>query len=173
MPTNMDNWRRSGQIPAFGDWDYTNQMPITQYFECPRQAGLFGYSSSGECDHQYMNNGDLYAVEFKKKTSRDLAPPRKTKGGERNVEKQRKQEKKKVCDATELPRKQSHQQRHKIVSNNNKKISVEVINRQRLSVRPPKPVDEDLYKIPPELLLSSKRKRKMGLFSCLVPACAS
>ncbi|KAF5735262.1 hypothetical protein HS088_TW15G00763 [Tripterygium wilfordii] len=166
----MDDWRRSGQIPAFGDWDYTNQMPITQYFECARQAGLFRYSSSsGECDHQCMNNGDLYALDFKKKTSRDLGPPRKTKGRERNVKEQRKQGK--VCDVTELPRKQSHQ--HRKMNSNYKKSSVQVINHPRSSARPPKPVDEDLYKIPPELLNSSKRKRKMGLFSCLVPACAS
>ncbi|KAI9186457.1 hypothetical protein LWI28_017422 [Acer negundo] len=41
------------------------------------------------------------------------------------------------------------------------------------SVRPPKAVDEDLYKIPPELLHSSNRKKMTGFFSCLVPACAS
>ncbi|XP_018443108.1 uncharacterized protein LOC108814951 isoform X2 [Raphanus sativus] len=38
--------------------------------------------------------------------------------------------------------------------------------------RPPKPVDEDLYKIPPELIYSSRRKRRSGFLACLVP-CAS
>ncbi|EPS65954.1 hypothetical protein M569_08827, partial [Genlisea aurea] len=28
------------QIPAFGDWDRSYELPITQYFECARQAGL-------------------------------------------------------------------------------------------------------------------------------------
>lgn len=43
--------KRSGQIPAFGNWEYVNDLPITQYFESARQAGLFRYSnsSSGEC----------------------------------------------------------------------------------------------------------------------------
>jgi hypothetical protein len=31
--------KRSGQIPAFGDWDYANELPITQYFESSRQSG--------------------------------------------------------------------------------------------------------------------------------------
>ncbi|CAH2072445.1 unnamed protein product [Thlaspi arvense] len=33
----------------------------------------------------------------------------------------------------------------------------------------PKPVDEDLYKIPPELIHSSRRKRMPGFLACLVP----
>lgn len=53
--------KRSGQIPAFGDWDCTNDLPITQYFECARQAGLTRYSSSsGECDPS-ATAADLYA----------------------------------------------------------------------------------------------------------------
>ncbi|KAL5069639.1 hypothetical protein RYX36_020526, partial [Vicia faba] len=52
-------WKRSGQIPAFGNWDIVNEFPITQYFENARQAGLIHYSSlSGETD--------LYAVDHKK-----------------------------------------------------------------------------------------------------------
>lgn len=65
---------KSGQIPAFGDWEHANELPITQYFESARQAGLIRYSSSGECD-QYMHS-DLYSTDFKK-PSRDLGPQRK------------------------------------------------------------------------------------------------
>ena len=44
--------KRSGQIPPFGNWDYANDLPITQYFESARQAGLIRFSSaSGEFDH--------------------------------------------------------------------------------------------------------------------------
>lgn len=74
--------KRSGQIPAFGDWDYSNDMPITQYFESARQAGLLRYSSSSGESDLYMRRscggGDLYAVDFKK-ASRNVngAPPRK------------------------------------------------------------------------------------------------
>nr|KYP71859.1 hypothetical protein KK1_011137 [Cajanus cajan] len=41
------------------------------------------------------------------------------------------------------------------------------------AVPPPraKPLDEDLYKIPPELLRTTKRKKMLGFISkCLVPA---
>lgn len=170
----MDEWKRSGQIPAFGDWEHANEMPITQYFECARQAGLIRYSSSGECD-QYMR-GDLYATHFKK-PSRELAPPRKARVRQRRVPHGNKEPKKqgKVCDVTEPPRKQQHQQKTMSMYNvSENKNGVSVHPRPKLSVRPPKPVDEDLYKIPPELLRSSKRKKKVtGFFSCLVPACAS
>ncbi|KAL5069111.1 hypothetical protein RYX36_019998, partial [Vicia faba] len=50
---------RSGQIPAFGNWDIANKLPITQYFENARQAGLIHYSSSS-------GETDLYAVDHKK-----------------------------------------------------------------------------------------------------------
>lgn len=59
--------KRSGQIPAFGNWDYANDLPITQYFECARQAGLVRFSSSsGESDPCVRLDRDLYAVDFKK-----------------------------------------------------------------------------------------------------------
>ncbi|EEF36968.1 uncharacterized protein LOC8277127 [Ricinus communis] len=186
----MDEWKRSGQIPAFGDWEHANELPITQYFECARQAGLIRYSSSGECE-QYMRggsggsgSGDLYATDVRK-PSRDLGPPpRKTRGvsGERNsrvpsslshVKEQKKQGR--VCDVTEPPRKQ-HQAAVSTYSNaSNAKKDVNGISLQHRPrpVRPSKAVDEDLYKIPPELLRSSKRKKMPGLFACLVPACAS
>lgn len=74
--------RRSGQIPAFGDWDYSNEMPITQYFESARQAGLLRYSSSsGESDlyiRRGCGGGDLYAVNYQKPPRNvNVAPPRK------------------------------------------------------------------------------------------------
>lgn len=41
-------------IPAFGSWDVNNDLPITQYFESARQAGLVRYN---DC-----RSGDLYKV---------------------------------------------------------------------------------------------------------------
>lgn len=90
----QENCKRSGQIhiPAFGNWDYANDTPITQYFECARQAGLLRYSSSsGESDPYVRGTttaggGDLYAVDDHRhhrhlhKPSRyhaAVAPPRK------------------------------------------------------------------------------------------------
>ncbi|XP_050383106.1 uncharacterized protein LOC126799886 [Argentina anserina] len=173
-----DYYKRSGQIPAFGDWDYANELPITQYFECARQAGLIRFSSSsGESDAPaaYLH-ADLYAVDvmkMKKKPSRIVAPnSRKTIaiGREKrcthnpHVKEQKKlQHHAKVHDDVTEPSRKLHYQQCHTRSN-------DAVLRPR---RPPKPVDEDLYKIPPELLHSTKRKKMLGLFSCLVPACAS
>lgn len=191
-----ENCKRSGQIhiPAFGNWDYANDMPITQYFECARQAGLLRYSSSsGESDPYVRGTttatvGDLYAVDDHHHHHRHLykpsryhaavavAPPRKTKRGS-NVKEVQKRQVKKVCDVTEPPRKQ--QSLHQNFNNNNnvnkKKLHPQhdVVTATTIRARPPKAVDEDLYKIPPELLHSPKRKKMPGFFSCLVPACAS
>lgn len=57
----------------------------------------------------------------------------------------------KVCDVTEPPRKTSQQLRHQDAAVTPRPLPL------RASARPPKPVDEDLYKIPPELLRTSKR----------------
>ncbi|KAL6146880.1 hypothetical protein ACLB2K_057557 [Fragaria x ananassa] len=157
-----DYYKRSGQIPAFGDWDYANELPITQYFECARQAGLIRFSSSsGESDvpAAYLH-ADLYAVDvkkMKKKPSRVVVAPNSrkttTRGREKrcthnpHVKEQKKQQHQaKVHDEVTEPSKLHYQQYHT--------RSNDAVLRPR---RPPKPVDEDLYKIPPELLHSTKR----------------
>lgn len=165
----MDECKRSGQIPAFGNWDYANELPITQYFESARQAGLVRYSSSsGESDPYVRPHHDLYAVDFHKPL-RKIPPSKK---GMRNrahvvVVKDKDKEKEsvkmnmrkqgKVCDVTEQGRKPM--------------MNVNDVVSQARVVRLPKPVDEDLYKIPPELLRTTKRKKMLGFISkCLVPA---
>ncbi|KAK3197928.1 hypothetical protein Dsin_021343 [Dipteronia sinensis] len=193
---DYDYCKRSGQIPAFGDWDYSNEMPITQYFECARQAGLIRYSSSSGDSDPYINGGcgadDLYAVDLKKPSRNINNAPRKTRVRNEKRGSQVKEQRKqaaggKVFDVTEPPRKQPH---HVPLSTdcinynfnynyNNTKLHRNGVvppptTRSRPPfARPPKAVDEDLYKIPPELLYSSKRKKMPGFFSCLVPACAS
>ncbi|XP_024029836.1 uncharacterized protein LOC21389898 [Morus notabilis] len=173
-----DYYKKSGQIPAFGNWDYSNDLPITQYFECARQAGLIRYSSSsGDSSDPYLIRGDLYAVDQypqkikpSARTVDNPLPGRKTRGGREkrcpHVKEQKKQQQQaKVCDVTEPQR---------------KPLRNEAVSRTAGSGagapphRLPKPVDEDLYKIPPELLHASKRKKRLGIFSrCLVPACTS
>ncbi|KAK8634027.1 hypothetical protein V6N13_014856 [Hibiscus sabdariffa] len=184
----MDDYcKRSGQIPSFGDWDYANELPITQYFECARQAGLIRFSSSSGESNPYAAPHDLYEADSRKH-SRDLVPSRKVsrvreKGGA-HVKEQKKGGR--VCDVTEPPRKHPHVSLSLSLSNNNYKHSTTRKSKQlkyddvalahnpkRVPVRPPKPVDEDLYKIPPELLHSSNRKKRPGFLSCLVPACAA
>ncbi|KAJ1413820.1 hypothetical protein SESBI_19314 [Sesbania bispinosa] len=176
----MDECKRSGQIPPFGNWDFANELPITQYFESARQAGLVRYSSSsGESDPYTRGDRDLYAVDFKKPV-RNIPPSTLRKGtrnrGERkyphvtvkdkdketNAMNMRKQGK--VWDVTEHTR--------------NKQNSKQLHQHDDVPQYPPptrrgvpKPVDEDLYKIPPELLRTTKRKKMLGFISkCLVPA---
>ncbi|XP_062084287.1 uncharacterized protein LOC133790617 [Humulus lupulus] len=186
--THHDYIRKSGQIPAFGDWDYANELPITQYFECARQAGLIRYSSSsGDSDPVHARAPhDLYAVvdHYPQKPSRTATAqthqPRKGRGIREkrftHVKEQKKQQSK-VCDVTDQPRKPSSKSHnnghhhHYKATDDQGHLNDAV---QRRPAKLPKPVDEDLYKIPPELLYSSKRKRRLGIFSrCLVPACHS
>ncbi|PSS05037.1 RPM1-interacting protein, partial [Actinidia chinensis var. chinensis] len=184
-----NKWKRSGQIPPFGNWEYTNDLPITQYFESARQAGLtVRYTnSSGECG----GGGDLYATTLNFQKPR---PPKTIRGGDKkwnpDVKEQKKQAvktKKNVGiyqyqyqrDVTEAPRKQNIS-KHIINTNT---TSVKIVKAhgggggQRRQQQPPKAtavkaVDEDLYKIPPHLLKSSNRKKRLGFFSrCLMPAC--
>ncbi|XP_044498599.1 uncharacterized protein LOC123220444 isoform X2 [Mangifera indica] len=173
----MDEYhcKRSGQIPAFGNWDYSNNLPITQYFESARQAGLLRYSSSsGESDlyvRRSCGGRDLPAGDSKKPSrSVNGSLPRKTRVGEKRgpqVKEQKKQQQvKKVCDnhVTQPPRKQPPPL---------PRSKYGVVTPTQPPVRPPKAVDEDLYKIPPELLHSHNNRKMTGFFSCLVPACAS
>ncbi|CAI8615637.1 unnamed protein product [Vicia faba] len=143
-------WKRSGQIPTFGNWDIANELPITQYFENARHAGLIRYSSSsGESAPYLHGEQDLYAVDSKKPVEKE------TRNRETRMRKQGK-----VYDVTEYPRK----------AMNKKKTST-----TPLPTRNPKPVDEDLYKISPQLLRKTKRKKMLAFISmCLVPgACVS
>ncbi|XP_058740622.1 uncharacterized protein LOC131612892 [Vicia villosa] len=151
-------WKRSGQIPAFGNWDFANELPITQYFENARQAGLIRYSSSsGDTDPYLRGEQDLYAVDFKKPVGKP------TRNRETRMRKQGK-----VYDETEYPRKAMSKK--KTLHENDV-----VVCKASLPTRVPKPVDEDLYKISPELLRKTKRKKMLGFISmCLVPtACVS
>ncbi|ESQ41832.1 hypothetical protein EUTSA_v10014852mg [Eutrema salsugineum] len=128
--------KKSGQIPRFGEWEEANEMPITQYFENPRQAEALKLASSHH------------------PRPRHLHPPRQTAG---------------------TREKRGPQRRVRDVSAQIDKYYVDVNgvkqfqNDDAPTSRPPKPVDEDLYKIPPELIHSSRRKRMPGLLACLVP----
>ncbi|GAB2218530.1 hypothetical protein Droror1_Dr00001757 [Drosera rotundifolia] len=109
--------RRSGQIPAFGDWDYDNELPITQYFESAREAGLIrprrgccsmGSAYSGVCDccDQAAAIGgccDLYAADLvmAKQWANDQYPP---------ITPLKNKIKKKANRARENPRNIMHQQ---------------------------------------------------------------
>lgn len=77
-----------------------------------------------------------------------------------NVKEVQRRQVKKVCDVTEPPRRQqSLQQNFNNNDVNKKKLHPQhdVVTSTTVRARPAKAVDEDLYKIPPELLHSSKR----------------
>ncbi|KAL3838486.1 hypothetical protein ACJIZ3_023077 [Penstemon smallii] len=197
MDTDYYYCRKSGQIPAFGDWDNANEMPITQYFECARQAGLLRCSCSGEqCggdNSNYINNNnnnywgagggggaavgnvDLYGVanfEQKRPLPRRRvnnydAPQRKTRG--KNTKEQMKQVK--VRDLVDQPKTRPVSQKGQYTNHHRNKSSNFTSQKSLTTV---KPVDEDLYKIPSELIEKSKRKKMLGFFSrCMVPPCAA
>ncbi|KAI8029943.1 hypothetical protein LOK49_LG01G00082 [Camellia lanceoleosa] len=200
---NEQYWKKSGQIPAFGNWENANELPITQYFECARQAvsgGLLRYSnsSSGECHcHHYVSAGggggdQLRAIDFKKyplPTTGLPPPPPKKKTRVINkrypqVKEEKNQVKKVVlCAVPEPPRKPQKPHSSQKVQLPKHSTSTKITTSTTIHNRrqPPtatatativKAVDEDLYKIPPELLHKTKRKKRMGLFSrCLVPSC--
>uniref|UniRef100_A0A7N0VIC7 Uncharacterized protein n=1 Tax=Kalanchoe fedtschenkoi TaxID=63787 RepID=A0A7N0VIC7_KALFE len=144
--------KKSGQIPAFGNWDYANDLPITQYFECARQAGLIRYSCSGDVD--------LYSTA---KPPQTAARPKSRGGGGGVTDQARRQrQRKKSSDVKQSARKLKDQ------NGDVYRPKVKIVNIV------PKPVDEDLYKIPPELLRTSKKKKMFGFFSrCLVPSCVA
>ncbi|KAI5648870.1 hypothetical protein M9H77_34875 [Catharanthus roseus] len=180
--------KKSGQIPAFGNWEFANDLPITQYFECARQAGLLRHTSSlCECPPCVSARA---AADFEKppppvrilavpppsrKTTRGNGGNKKTRRSSDVKEQQRKQAK--VYDVKDQPTnqlllsrkqfpKQVITQRQRPSSSASGSGSSGTINNVV------KPVDEDLYKIPQELLHNSKRKKMLGFISrCLVPPC--
>ncbi|CAH8380989.1 unnamed protein product [Eruca vesicaria subsp. sativa] len=153
--------KKSGQIPRFGDWEDANEMPITQYFENARQAGLLRHhnhfttsssstatSSSSSSSAEALKLGSHHTRPRHPHPSRQTAGTKEKRGPQRRVRDVSSQTDKYYVDVTGV--------KHDVAP----------------ASRPPKPVDEDLYKIPPELIYSSRRKRRSGFLACLVP-CAS
>ncbi|XP_031092853.1 uncharacterized protein LOC115997440 isoform X1 [Ipomoea triloba] len=156
--------KRSGHIPAFGEWDKADGLPITQYFECARQAGLIRYSA--EYDPYITAAGeDLYAVKNfhqpppprRSAAYTTTVPIRKGKGGGKSCPQYAKGQKRPVGVEPGKTRSGSQKQFQEQVSMKSRR---DVTFQQR-----PKPVDEDLYKIPPELLHQGNRCRRKCLDS--------
>ncbi|KAJ1685687.1 hypothetical protein LUZ63_017077 [Rhynchospora breviuscula] len=115
----MEKSRRP-QIPSFGDWNYYNELPITQYFESAMQAGLVRSSHCSE-EEEGENRGAFYLASPAKPTYRQSHP----------------------------------KERRSVVEKQRKRVAV-------------KPVDEDLYKIPPELIKKPRRNFLRSLLTgCL------
>ncbi|KAF9610656.1 hypothetical protein IFM89_023912 [Coptis chinensis] len=184
----MDDYVRTHHIPAFGNWDYEDGLPITQYFESARQAGLFHYTS-------YDGEGDLYSYSgyydekdynnsYLKPISNIACKKEFCMGEERNeidyylgfsvvspfcFE---------LLISFFVCTKGSEKNYYPHVKEQKKQGRVHDLTR---TARPyvhtaPKAVDEDLYTIPPDQLqYTYPKKRKMfGFLSrCLAPSCAA
>ncbi|KAI7738401.1 hypothetical protein M8C21_021531 [Ambrosia artemisiifolia] len=141
----MDEFR-GNHIPPFGSWDCNNNLPFTQCFETARQAGFigYGYTYSYPQDRDLYVAGDLY--ENNVVTPAMIVVPR------RRLDRKKgpvRGSKKVVCD-----------------------YDYEFV--PEVKVVKSKAVDEDLYKISPDLLRVPPRRKskRWGLFSmCMQAAC--
>ncbi|XP_039030440.1 uncharacterized protein LOC120164860 isoform X2 [Hibiscus syriacus] len=144
----MDDYYRRNHVPAFGSWDWNNDLPFTQCFESARQTGLLRYNCSEDRDLYVA--GDLFENDVV--TPAMIVVPRKrTKVRQSHV----KEDKTQSWEAGDV-----------------KQPAGTEPNPDPTAKPTPNPVDEDLYKISPELLYA-KTKKKKGLcfFSCcLVPS---
>ncbi|KAJ8478611.1 hypothetical protein OPV22_022338 [Ensete ventricosum] len=130
----MEGMMKRHQVPAFGYWDYCDELPITRYFESAVQAGLIRSHFFGEDDDLFNVSAQVRPAYLnhhgKVKKAGDI-------GGEKHYGKEQ------------------HRKRVKVISD----LKLQATPRRH---RAPKAVDEDLYKIPPELLYQ-KPKRKRSL----------
>uniref|UniRef100_A0A1D1Y9D2 RPM1-interacting protein 4 n=1 Tax=Anthurium amnicola TaxID=1678845 RepID=A0A1D1Y9D2_9ARAE len=155
-------------IPSFGNWDYCEEVPITQYFESASQAGLLrgggglggGSVSGGHLYHPPLPHYYYYGQDVEEDLFKVPAPPpvvvtaypRKVRKGatvEKQLKQQRKQRQVREEQTPQQPKKQG------------RVCDCDVTTRQPTRrPRAPKAVDEDLYKIPPELLYQKPRRKK-------------
>ncbi|XP_073013608.1 uncharacterized protein [Typha latifolia] len=127
---------KRAQIPAFGNWDYCNELPITQYFESAMQAGVFHGKYFGE-------DGDLFKFPATAKPTyyhRHHHNNKKVKKSgvqkqQHQIEEEQQRKPRNACNfAEQTPTRKT---------------------------RVAKPVDEDLYKIPPELLYQKSKMKRL------------
>ncbi|PKA66125.1 hypothetical protein AXF42_Ash018415 [Apostasia shenzhenica] len=146
----MKRW----EIPAFGNWEYCEGMPITQYFESARQAGLIRPSMYGVgCEEDLFKVPVAVPVKSAYPSGGHCRRKVRQRNGigekqqYRPAEQQRRRGDGSVASVAEPPRR-----------------------------RTPKAVDEDLYKIPPELLYQKHKRKRMPrnlLSGCLGLNCVA
>nr|XP_010927649.1 uncharacterized protein LOC105049627 [Elaeis guineensis] len=107
----MENAKKRRQVPAFGSWNFCDDIPITEYFESAMEAGLI---------HSHFFGGD--GEELSKVVS---------------------------------PQQQKHHRKGKKGQGGRERA------KQYEEWKKTKPVEEDLYKIPPELLRKIPKKKKL------------
>ncbi|OAY32897.1 uncharacterized protein LOC110630405 isoform X2 [Manihot esculenta] len=149
------NYYSRNNIPAFGSWDWKDDLPFTQCFESAREGGLIRYSYSEDRDLYVA--GDLYENDVVT-PAMIVVPRRRAKVRQSRVKEERKKQQKSwvVNDMKEPPSPTAPPQPNPA------------------KARPtPKPVDEDLYTLSPQLLYAKPNKKRGLCFfsSCLLPNC--
>ncbi|KAK4768197.1 hypothetical protein SAY87_003338 [Trapa incisa] len=145
---------RRCEIPAFGTWDCYDGLPITQCFDTasrqPAAAGLLRYS--------YSHDRDLYDNDVV--TPAMIVVPRR--------------HRRKVNVVAEDVDAKGEEARRGARGQWVGSFGGEPLSPTAAAFttrQPPKPVDEDLYKIPLETLYKSKKKRGLKLLTCcMMPA---
>ncbi|KAL3850463.1 hypothetical protein ACJIZ3_012345 [Penstemon smallii] len=160
-------FRKTSHVPAFGSWDCNNEeeeededdhlpFPFTQCFESARQAGLLRYSYSEDRD-LYDNHLVAPAV---------IVVPRRRREGKGGPG--RNKEGWVMCDY-------DYDYEYECDAKAAAGAAPSPVVVSHIPTCKPKAVDEDLYKISPDLLRPHpKRKGGWGFFSsCLRPSCVS
>ncbi|CAA7396161.1 unnamed protein product [Spirodela intermedia] len=143
-------------IPSFGNWEYCDDSPITQYFESASQGGMF----RGGCGYAggYFDRAHLYPPPlphyyyYGQDAGEDLysLPPPPLQPPAAISAYPRKQ----AVREDGSPPPQPRRTRQAKVFDCELAAAQESIRQHRAA----KAVDEDLYKIPPELLYRKQRK---------------
>ncbi|TMX05215.1 hypothetical protein EJD97_000959 [Solanum chilense] len=147
-------------IPAFGSWDCNNDFPIpfTQCFESAKKVGLLRYSYSDDRDLYVA--GDLYQNDILT-PAMIVVPRRKRKSSISDGVGKARKERWVVCNCE--------------YEYDEEKKDISIVPPPPPPIRASKAVDEDLYKISPQLLHYKPTRKGVRRFfsSCLLPTCAS
>ncbi|XP_020106605.1 uncharacterized protein LOC109722853 isoform X1 [Ananas comosus] len=158
--SSSGNNNNNNNIPAFGDWDDCDDLPITQYFESAAQAGLLRGRSFQEppaaAGHAFNLSAEPVCPTYRQHRRRcrpNDDHPRKQVRRSGVVEREYVQ-----CGVKEQQQRKQQLQGRVVVAQN---IVVAAGPSPRKPPRAPKAVDEDLYKIPPEFLYEKPRRKKL------------
>ncbi|PAN20726.1 hypothetical protein PAHAL_3G406800 [Panicum hallii] len=146
----MEQRGRRRQIPVFGEWNQQLQqceeLPMTQYFESAMQAGLVVRAGGRCCFHDATGGGE---AALSSRSSSGSPPPHKPA--------------KKVRSAMESRHHHQQQQVVNAVSRRRQQGAPLVADGGARAPRRPRvvrSVDEDLYKVHPDLLPKKGKGRK-------------
>uniref|UniRef100_A0A1J3CFQ1 RIN4 pathogenic type III effector avirulence factor Avr cleavage site domain-containing protein n=1 Tax=Noccaea caerulescens TaxID=107243 RepID=A0A1J3CFQ1_NOCCA len=142
---------RRGHVPAFGSWDWNDAVPFTQCFETAttQQPSFLHYAPYPQDRDLYLA-GDLYDNHHLVAPAVILLPRRRAKVGQEPKRASSKEQQKYKTEARE--------------SNAPSSCPTPVVKRRKTA---PKPVDEDLYKVSPQLLSVKSQKKRGGGFGCI------